>query len=119
MKNKDYHNRAKKRAAYNKLIEQYKKIEPSANREMIVKKINGLRSNYRKEKKKVQESASNNDGYETTLWYYDLMKFLDDDHQDGTPRPSLSIKEESSQVSTFNTYTKLNVIIIKRFYLTS
>lgn len=107
IKNKDYHNRDKKTAAYNKLIEQYKKIEPNANRDMIVKKLNGLRTNYRKEKKKVEEStrsgAGTNDIYVPTLWYYDLLKFLDDDQ--GTPRGSRSNIDEndSSQVSMFTT----------------
>lgn len=104
IKNQDYHNRDKKTAAYNKLIAQYKKIEPNANRDMIVKKMNGLRTNYRKEKKKVEESkrsgTGTNDVYVPTLWYYHLLKFLDDDQ--AMPRSSRSNMDENdcSQVST-------------------
>nr|CAH7739455.1 unnamed protein product [Callosobruchus chinensis] len=86
IKNKDYHNRENRAAAYNKLIEQYKKIEPNASRDIVVKKINGLRTNYHKEKKKVEKSTrsgvgSNEDYCIPTLWYYDtrIMRFLDGD----------------------------------------
>lgn len=106
IKSKDYHHRDKKNAAYNKLIEQYRKLEPNANRDAVVKKLNALRTNYRKEKKKVEEStrsgAGTSDVYEPTLWYYELLKFLDDDQ--GTPRSARSNIDgvESSQVSTYS-----------------
>nr|CAH7746859.1 unnamed protein product [Callosobruchus chinensis] len=55
----DYHNREKRAAAYNKF------------RDMVVKKINGLRTNYPKEKKKVEDStrsgAESNEVYIPTL----------------------------------------------------
>ena len=51
---KDYHNRDKKSAAYEKFIEKLKEITPDADRAMVVKKINNLRTSYRKELKKVQ-----------------------------------------------------------------
>ncbi|CAH1959706.1 unnamed protein product [Acanthoscelides obtectus] len=68
---------------------------------MIVKKINDLRTNYRKEKKKIEESsrsgAGTNNVYVPTLWYYDLLKFLDDDQ--GTLRSSRSniVEDDSSE----------------------
>ncbi|CAH2096532.1 unnamed protein product [Euphydryas editha] len=88
MKNKEYHNRKKKTIAYNKLINQLKEIEPSANREMVVKKINGLRTTYRKEKKKKEAYLKFGDTqYEPTLWYYDLMSFLDGDQETPVDTP--------------------------------
>lgn len=60
----------------------YLQVEPDANRDMVTKKINSLRSSYRKEKKKVQDSersgACADDVYKPSLWYYNLLIFLDD-----------------------------------------
>ncbi|KAG8225045.1 hypothetical protein J437_LFUL000023 [Ladona fulva] len=62
-----YSNRVKKAAAYDVLIEKLKPLEHDATRDSVVKKINNLRSVFRKELKKVNESkksgASANDVY--------------------------------------------------------
>lgn len=91
VKSKDYHDRNKRAAAYMKLTEKLKEIEPNATKDDVLKKINSLRSNVRKEKKKYKESlksgASTEDIYKPTLWYYDLFDFLGDED---TPRKSLS-----------------------------
>ncbi|XP_050665459.1 uncharacterized protein LOC126965743 [Leptidea sinapis] len=91
IKNKDYHNRDKKEAAYKLLIEKLREIEPGANKDVVVKKINNLRSNVRKEKKKYEQSlksgASADDVYRIKLWYYDLFNFI---HDQCTPRESSS-----------------------------
>jgi hypothetical protein len=42
-----------KDAAYARLVGKLKKVEPSANKDSVVKKINNIRSNYRKELKGV------------------------------------------------------------------
>lgn len=82
IKNKDYHNRDKKEAGYKLLAEKLREIEPDANRDAVVKKINNLRSNIRKERKKYEQSlmsgASAEDVYRTKLWYYDLFNFIND-----------------------------------------
>lgn len=91
IKNDDYHNRDKKEAAYKLLIEKLREIEPDANKDVVVKKINNLRSNVRKEKKKYEQSlksgASADDVYRIKLWYYDLFNFI---HDQSTPRESSS-----------------------------
>ncbi|KAG8229020.1 hypothetical protein J437_LFUL007575 [Ladona fulva] len=60
-----YSNRVKKVAAYDVLIEKLKPLEHDATRDSAVKKINNLRSVFRKELKKINESkksgASAND----------------------------------------------------------
>ena len=38
VKNKDYHNREKENAAYNKLVEKLMEFHPSSDREQVVKK---------------------------------------------------------------------------------
>ena len=56
IKSSDYHDRDKKDAAYRKLVMKLKEIEPDANVNVVKKKINNLRSNVRKEKKKIDSS---------------------------------------------------------------
>ncbi|XP_064089470.1 uncharacterized protein LOC135203599 [Macrobrachium nipponense] len=56
-----------------------------------IKKINALRTNYRKEKRKISQSLQSGAGADTvytpSLWYYPLLQFLDDPE---TPRRSTS-----------------------------
>lgn len=91
VKQKDYHDRSKKDAAYAKLILKLREMEPGANKESVVKKINNLRCTYNKELKKVTISKSefgSEDVYVPKLWYFPLLTFLND--QDVIPRPSRS-----------------------------
>ena len=91
VKSDDYHNRDKRNAAYKKLIEKLQEIQPEANLDMVKKKINNMRSNVRKEQKKIDSSmksgASTDDVYKPALWYFHFLNFLKD--QDN-PRPSVS-----------------------------
>jgi hypothetical protein len=89
--NRHYSNRVKKAAAYDNLIVKLKVLEPNASRESVVKKINNLRSTFRKELKKVNDSkrsgTSADDLYVPTLWCYNELLFLVDQE---TPNKSLS-----------------------------
>jgi len=105
VKNKEYHDRDKKEAAYKLLIEKLREIEPDANKSVVVRKINNLRSNVRKEKKRYEQSvksgASADEVYHVKLWYYDLFDFL---HDQCTPRESssnLDSDEDSCEVGKF------------------
>ncbi|XP_077300444.1 uncharacterized protein LOC143921154 [Arctopsyche grandis] len=101
IKSKDYHNRNKRDAAYNKLINKLKEIEPSANKDFVVKKINNLRSNARKEAKKVMESKSTGMGadvYEPKLWYYHLFDFLVNQHNQRASQSNMSSDNELENV---------------------
>lgn len=51
IKSKEYHDRQLREAAYKVLIGKLKESEPEANKGIVVKKINNLRSSVRKEKK--------------------------------------------------------------------
>ena len=42
VKSKEYHNRDKKNAAYEKLIQKLRETTPNADRDMVVKKINNF-----------------------------------------------------------------------------
>ncbi|XP_052873758.1 uncharacterized protein LOC128279076 [Anopheles cruzii] len=101
VKNKDYSDRNKKADAYDALITKYKEIEPTCTRETVAKKINNLRTVYRKESEKVRRSAASGCAadriYRPRLWYYDKLHFLRD--QD-TPRVSKHTMEDSEMILT-------------------
>ncbi|KAL1490760.1 hypothetical protein ABEB36_013405 [Hypothenemus hampei] len=100
VKSKEYYDRAKRGAAYKKLVEKLKEIEPAANKDAVVKKINNLRCNVRKEKKKheqsVQSAATADDIYHPKLWYYHLFDFLNDQE---TPKESPEANLDSDEMS--------------------
>lgn len=100
---KDYHDRNKKNAAYNRLVEKYKSIDPNATRDIVVKKINNLRTTYKKELNKIKQSCKSGAGtdeiYKPRLWYFELLSFLYDQE---VPRPSTSnIDEDENEVSFY------------------
>lgn len=78
VKSKYYHDRIKKDAAYSRLIEKLKAIEPNASKDIVIKKINNLRSAYRKEIKKIKASirsgAAGDSVYQPKLWYFNLLR---------------------------------------------
>ncbi|KAK4882653.1 hypothetical protein RN001_005972 [Aquatica leii] len=69
--------------------------KPDARIEDVKKKINSLRSCFRKEYKKVINSKRSGTGtedvYKPTLWYFDLLLFLKDDEM---PRTSIGTDDE-------------------------
>ena len=75
-------------------------VESDADRDVVTKKINSLRSSYRKEKKKLTESmksgAGADDIHVPTLWYFNLLQFLDD--QETHRVPTSNFEEMLSQV---------------------
>lgn len=82
VKSKEYNDRNMKNLAYRKMVAKLREMDPTADRESVIKKINSLRSSYRKEKRKTNESlmsgASEDDVHIPRLWYYHLLQFLDD-----------------------------------------
>nr|XP_023026004.1 uncharacterized protein LOC111514011 [Leptinotarsa decemlineata] len=98
VKSKDYHNKAKRDAAYNILVEKYKLIDANADKDTVVKKMNSFRTNYRREKKKIEDAdhseMDKDERYEPTLWYYHLFHFIRDQE---TPRKSVSNLNETEE----------------------
>jgi len=96
IKSKEYLNKNLKTSAYDELVELCKQIQPDANRDFVVKKIQGFRGSFRKELKKVMSSKRSGTGhdqvYEPTLWYYNLLLFTIDQE---TPSASLCNISES------------------------
>ncbi|XP_013097574.1 uncharacterized protein LOC106080668 [Stomoxys calcitrans] len=82
-----YRNKSMKQAAYDVLVEKCQEIEPYADKDYVVRKINSLRTSARKEFRKVQESIKYaecpEDEYVPSLYYYQSMKFLYDQEEQG------------------------------------
>ncbi|XP_072051063.1 uncharacterized protein [Amphiura filiformis] len=99
VKSKEYRDKNQKNAAYEILLAKYRERYHEATMEDAKKKINSLRTNYRKEFKKAQDSArlgvSGDKIYESSLWYFDAMSFL----QDQDTLATSSIIEVKAEVS--------------------
>lgn len=98
VKCKDYTNRAKKGKQYDVLIEKYREKYPDAEKQEVVKKVNSLRTNFRKELKRIRDadrSGAGAEDVEPTLWYFDEMKFLVTQE---TPTASISTMDISQDV---------------------
>ena len=82
VKSKDYHDKQKEETASSLLVEKYRLIDPTVYWNNISMKLSTFRTNYRRNKKNVEESrrsgTGNNDIYEPSLWYFHLFLFLDD-----------------------------------------
>ena len=98
VKSKDYSNKIAKNKAYDKLVEKFKEVNPSATREDVVNKIKSMRTVWKKECKKVESSKKSGSGedeiYVPSLWYYDLLEFLKDQE---IPSKGLSSIESPSE----------------------
>ncbi|XP_068206996.1 uncharacterized protein [Palaemon carinicauda] len=80
LNSKDYFNKYKRAAGYNMLVMKLKQKDECATKDTVARKINNLRSAFRKEHKKVMRSlrsaASDDEVYEPSLWYYKKLLFL-------------------------------------------
>jgi phage protein D len=102
VKSKDYYNRSKKDASYRTLIGKVQEVESDATRDTVVKKINNLRSAFRKEHKKVLKSQVSDAGAEKTyaprLWYYNQLLFLCNQEALHSSTSIMQEEEENSEV---------------------
>ncbi|KAM9325922.1 uncharacterized protein PAF06_002068 [Gastrophryne carolinensis] len=75
----DYSNKQKRTKAYEQLALLCRKVCPTANVQFVKHKIANLRTVFKKEYNKVEQSrrtaVSEADVYVPRLWYYDLLKF--------------------------------------------
>lgn len=94
---KEYSDKGKRNAAYERLILLCKTVEPNIDKNGVIKKINSLRASWRREKKKSDDSKRSGKGkdevYEPRLWYFSLLSFLDDQI---VPMSSISNIESTS-----------------------
>lgn len=111
VKCKEYHDRNKKNAAYGTLLSKYKEMFPHASKDDLKKKINILRTNYRKELKKhlqwMKSGSSTGDIYRPTLWYYSEMCFLQDQKFGSDPLSSMVHHFHHIFSSTYKKYKSI------------
>lgn len=85
------------------MCSKLQEIDETATKETVVKKVDSLRSNFRKELKKIKESKRSGAGTENVyipkLWYFEKLQFLLDQE---TPRSGVSniLESESNEGST-------------------
>uniref|UniRef100_A0A1I8MTX3 MADF domain-containing protein n=1 Tax=Musca domestica TaxID=7370 RepID=A0A1I8MTX3_MUSDO len=72
----NYKNRHVKCEAYDLMLEKLREIEPDSDREDVLRKINIFRTNYRRECARINNSLQEGRQYKSTLWYFDLLSFL-------------------------------------------
>lgn len=110
VKSKEYSDRNKKGLAYAEMVKKYKEIDPSADRNTVVKKINALRTVYKKELSKVNNSSKSGAGadeiYKPSLWYFEHLHFLNDQDSVRPTRNTMDDEDEVTQqyVSTVKFY---------------
>ncbi|KAG5870747.1 hypothetical protein JTB14_022000 [Gonioctena quinquepunctata] len=77
-----YSNKYKKNMALEKLLVIFKEMKPNATVKDVTKKLNILRSNFRRELKKIKSSSRSGAGadevYKPTSWVFYMLKFLED-----------------------------------------
>jgi hypothetical protein len=117
IKNKDYRDKTKKAAAYEILIKKCREVEPDCDKDTVVKKINSLRTCYRKEFKKVQRSITAGDAevYKPKLWYYDMLMFLNDSSALSSDSVFYMDEEATNDVSTQLHYAFIVKEKLRRF----
>lgn len=97
IKSKEYSNRIKKKEQYDQLLQKYKEKYPDADKQQLVKKFNSLRTNFRKELKRIRDSeksgAGADDIVEPTLWYFEDMKFLIDQEIPSSSQSTMQLEE--------------------------
>jgi len=108
---KDYSNRDKKKDAYSELLVVYKLIKPEASIDDVKKKINTLRSNFRKELKKIHDSkrsgAGADDIYQPSSWLFEELSFLADLEKPVDSISSINYDTNNDKVRYFILFLKI------------
>lgn len=121
----EYRNRKLKAASYERLLQHMRQADPSSNIHMLKRKINNLRTSYRRELRKVLESKGGGghgegdhheeeEEYVPALWYYGELDFLYEQEtgeaQTLLPTPASRLEhgqEEMRQTDEANTHSTL------------
>ncbi|XP_050671407.1 uncharacterized protein LOC126969869 [Leptidea sinapis] len=103
---KAYRDKLKKNIALDNLLVIYKKIKPSSTREDVKKKLNSLRTNFRKELKTVFQSKASGKGtdelYVPSSWTYYELLFLKNDEQPIPLRQRDNIDRETQEQEKYS-----------------
>lgn len=78
----EYKNKNLRNKAWENLLMKYKEHDESATVDTVKKKVNSLRTSYRRELAKIRRSeksgAGTDDVYKPSIWYYNSLSFLHD-----------------------------------------
>ncbi|XP_008216752.1 uncharacterized protein LOC100680220 [Nasonia vitripennis] len=95
---KDYRNKTVKDSAYAALLDKLREIDPRADKNSVMRKINALRTSFRREHKKVRRvQLQTKKKYVPSLWYYELLKFVVEKQDFTEPPPGLAILNWSAE----------------------
>lgn len=92
----EYKNRASKTAAWDILTKKCQEFVEEADKDFAAHKISTMRSCYRKERNKVESYRRNGKLHVPTLWYYELLTFLD---RNRAPEDSIEMPMDVTMVS--------------------
>ncbi|XP_046386858.1 uncharacterized protein LOC124156375 [Ischnura elegans] len=102
MKDDHYSNRDRRNEAYNALLEIYKTSSGNATLSTLKKKLENIRTAYKREEKKVSASettgAASDHVYVPKLWYYQYLSFLSEKPQISSGTETL--EEEGETIDT-------------------
>lgn len=105
IKSDDYSNRNKKDQAYESLLEKYRERYKEATKDELKKKINSLRTNFRKELKKIKDSGKSGTAtdeiYEPTFWCFDALKFLSDQETPSQSKTTITLETQEVRHKNF------------------
>lgn len=104
IKSKEYSNKHLKENAYEyeRLVWFCQEFDQTANRDTVTKKINNLRSSFRKESKKEEQSHLSGAGmeeiYESRLLYFNFNMFLRDQEIPRAGRSSIETSQQACSI---------------------
>ncbi|XP_052860437.1 uncharacterized protein LOC128267599 [Anopheles cruzii] len=122
-KSADYNNRVTKAEQYEVLVEKYRERYPGATKVDVVQKINSLRTNFRKELKRVRDAETyGGQAVESSQWYFEAISFLDPRKDDSistehaycVPEQSEECKVNLSIAEEVGTLNKIEVEPVKQ-----
>ena len=125
VKRKNYSNRMKKNEQYEHLLRKYRESFPDADKDQLIKKFNSLRTNFRKEMKRIKGSEKSGtgaeDAVEPTLWYFEDMKFLISQEEPCTSLNTIQMGEEgeleSEEVDSVGDTSAINTISVSNHFI--
>ncbi|XP_013101146.2 uncharacterized protein LOC106082932 [Stomoxys calcitrans] len=104
---RDYTNRDKRAEAYQQLVPIYKYLKRDANLQDVKKKINTLRTNYRKELKIIESARRQGTTYQPRCWTFYELDFLRNAEKFLAVDPNY-IKSETSNSSASSAFGIFN-----------
>lgn len=115
IKSKEYADKNKRSLALTSIVKALRVYKPTYTEELLKKKINALRTNFNKERKKIEQAkrsgASSDDVPKPSLYYYNELLFLSDQMCISDTESSLS-----SEVNIFYLLFKDTFYFLSMFF---